>query len=56
MPVPCWPSTTPEAQTAALRTVLLKELNVRQTEELVRRLSGEKPSRKTDTCCGTRSG
>jgi ParB family chromosome partitioning protein len=38
--------TTPEAQTAALRTVLLKELNVRQTEELVRRLSGEKPSRK----------
>ena len=38
--------TTPEAQTAALRTVLLKELNVRQTEELVRRLSGEKPSQK----------
>ena len=38
--------TTPEAQTAALRTVLLKELNVRQTEELVRRLSGEKPTRK----------
>jgi ParB family chromosome partitioning protein len=38
--------TTPEAQTAALRTVLLKEFNVRQTEELVRRLSGEKPSRK----------
>ncbi|MGA2491190.1 MAG: ParB/RepB/Spo0J family partition protein [Anaerolineales bacterium] len=38
--------TTPEAQTAALRTVLKQELNVRQTEELVRRLSGEKPSQK----------
>ena len=38
--------TTPEAQTAALRTVLKQELNVRQTEELVRKLSGEKPSRK----------
>jgi ParB family chromosome partitioning protein len=37
---------TPEAQTAALRTVLAKELNVRQTEELVRKLSGEKPVRK----------
>lgn len=37
---------TPEAQTAALRTILLKELNVRQTEELVRRLSGERLSRK----------
>ena len=35
---------TPEAQTAALRTVLSQELNVRQTEELVRKLSGEKPS------------
>jgi ParB family chromosome partitioning protein len=34
---------TPEAQTAALKTVLTKELNVRQTEELVRKLSGEKP-------------
>jgi len=34
------------AQTAALRTVLAQELNVRQTEELVRKLSGEKPSRK----------
>ncbi len=33
---------TPEAQTAALRTVVSQELNVRQTEELVRRLSGEK--------------
>jgi len=34
---------TGEAQTAALRTVLVQELNVRQTEELVRKLSGEKP-------------
>jgi ParB family chromosome partitioning protein len=34
---------TPEAQTAALRTVIAQELNVRQTEELVRKLSGEKP-------------
>jgi len=38
--------TTPEAQTAALQTVLKQELNVRQTEELVRKFSGEKPSRK----------
>jgi ParB family chromosome partitioning protein len=37
---------TPEAQVAALRTVIAQELNVRQTEELVRKLSGEKPSRK----------
>jgi ParB family chromosome partitioning protein len=37
---------TPEAQTAALRSVLGQELNVRQTEELVRKLSGEKPVRK----------
>jgi ParB family transcriptional regulator, chromosome partitioning protein len=35
---------TPEAQTVALRTLLAQELNVRQTEELVRKLSGEKPS------------
>jgi ParB family transcriptional regulator, chromosome partitioning protein len=34
---------TPEAQTAALHNVLVKELNVRQTEELVRKLSGENP-------------
>ncbi|MDD2694383.1 MAG: ParB/RepB/Spo0J family partition protein [Anaerolineales bacterium] len=33
-----------QAQLAALRTVLAHELNVRQTEELVRRLSGEKPA------------
>ena len=37
---------TPDAQTAALRTVLAQEFNVRQTEELVRKLSGEKPVRK----------
>jgi ParB family transcriptional regulator, chromosome partitioning protein len=37
---------TPEAQAAALRTVIVQELNVRQTEELVRKLSGEKPPRK----------
>ncbi len=34
---------TQESQIAALRTVLAQELNVRQTEELVRRLIGEKP-------------
>lgn len=34
--------TTPQAQSAALQTVVDKGLNVRQTEELVRRLSGEK--------------
>ena len=38
---------TPEAQVAALRTVIAQELNVRQTEELVRKLSGEKPPRKS---------
>jgi len=37
---------TPDAQTAALRTVLAQELNVRKTEELVRKLSGEKPAQK----------
>jgi len=37
---------TPDAQTAALRTVLGQEFNVRQTEELVRKLSGEKTHRK----------
>lgn len=35
-----------QAQAAALQTVLDKGLNVRQTEELVRRLSGEKPAQK----------
>ncbi len=34
---------TPQAQSAALQTVLAQELNVRQTEALVRRLSGERP-------------
>jgi ParB family chromosome partitioning protein len=33
---------TAQAQAAALQTVLEKSLNVRQTEELVRKLSGEK--------------
>jgi ParB family chromosome partitioning protein len=35
-----------EAQSAALRTVIAQELNVRQTEVLVRKLSGEKPAAK----------
>jgi ParB family chromosome partitioning protein len=35
-----------QAQAAALQTILDKGLNVRQTEELVRRLSGEKPAKK----------
>ncbi len=33
---------TPEAQSAVLNTVLSHDLNVRKTEELVRKLSGEK--------------
>jgi ParB family transcriptional regulator, chromosome partitioning protein len=37
---------TLEAQTVALRTLLTQEFNVRQTEELVRKLSGEKIPRK----------
>jgi ParB family chromosome partitioning protein len=37
---------TGEAQSAALRSVLAQELNVRQTEQLVRKLSGEKPPAK----------
>lgn len=37
---------TPQAQNAALQTILKQGLNVRQTEELVRRLSGQKPVRK----------
>jgi ParB family chromosome partitioning protein len=32
----------PEAQEAALKVVLARQLNVRQTEELVRRLSGQR--------------
>jgi ParB family chromosome partitioning protein len=35
---------TPESQAAILSTVLKKELNVRQTEELVRRLTGSRPT------------
>jgi len=37
---------TPQAQGAALRTILNHGLNVRQTEELVRKLSGQKPTQK----------
>jgi ParB family chromosome partitioning protein len=37
---------TAQAQAAALQTVLEKSLNVRQTEELVRKLSGEKLAQK----------
>lgn len=37
---------TSEAQTAALRTVLQQDLTVRQTEELVRKLLGDKPAQK----------
>jgi len=33
---------TSQAQSAALKTILTKELNVRQTEELVRKLSGQR--------------
>jgi len=36
-----------QAQDAALATVMKNRLNVRQTEELVKKLSGEKPSRGT---------
>jgi ParB family chromosome partitioning protein len=34
---------SPQAQIAALQTILKNELSVRQSEELVRRLGGEKP-------------
>ena len=34
---------TPQAQAAALQTVINQSLTVRQTEELVRKMSGEKP-------------
>jgi ParB family chromosome partitioning protein len=33
-----------QSQTAALQTILKNELNVRQSEELVRKLSGQKPA------------
>jgi ParB-like chromosome segregation protein Spo0J len=38
------PCTTPQAQFAALQTVINQSLTVRQTEELVRKLGGEKPA------------
>lgn len=38
---------TSEAQSAVLQTILKKELNVRQSEELVRKLSGKKPAKRT---------
>jgi ParB family chromosome partitioning protein len=38
---------TPEAQSAALKSILKYDLNVRQTEELVRKLSGEKSRKQT---------
>ena len=34
--------TTAQAQSAALKTILNRELNVRQTEELIRRMAGQK--------------
>jgi ParB family transcriptional regulator, chromosome partitioning protein len=40
---------TPEAQTTTLHTILQRELNVRQTEELVQKLLGQVPSTKTKT-------
>jgi ParB family transcriptional regulator, chromosome partitioning protein len=36
--------TTPQAQAAALETILKHDLNVRQTEDLVRKMNGDKPS------------
>ena len=38
---------SPQAQNAALQSVIKNELNVRQTEELVRKLSGVKPKIET---------
>jgi ParB family chromosome partitioning protein len=37
---------TAEAQMAILQTILKRHLNVRQTEELVRRMLGQKPAAK----------
>jgi ParB family transcriptional regulator, chromosome partitioning protein len=37
---------TKQGQTAALQTIIKQGLNVRQTEELIRKLSGEKPTPK----------
>jgi ParB family chromosome partitioning protein len=36
-----------QSQSAALQTVIKKELNVRQTEELARKLKGDRPPQKT---------
>jgi ParB family transcriptional regulator, chromosome partitioning protein len=36
---------TPESQSAALASILKHDLNVRQTEELARKLSGQKPEK-----------
>lgn len=36
---------TPQSQAAALHSILRHDLNVRQTEELVRKLSGDRPPR-----------
>ena len=38
---------TEQAQTAALQSILKNDLNVRQTEELIRKLSGEKPKKQS---------
>jgi ParB family chromosome partitioning protein len=38
---------TPESQNATLKSILKSDLNVRQTEELVRKLGGEKPQKQT---------
>ena len=39
---------TTEAQIAALNTIIAKDLNVRQTEDLVRKLLGQKPKEKVE--------
>jgi ParB family chromosome partitioning protein len=39
---------SPKGQAAACQTVIKNDLNVRQTEELVRKLSGERPQMKAD--------
>lgn len=40
---------SPQAQDAALQTILARDLNVRQTEELVRKLGGQQPRTKFKT-------
>jgi ParB family chromosome partitioning protein len=40
---------TPQSQIAAMGTIISRGMNVRQTEELVRRLGGERPVRKPKT-------